>query len=194
MWSFFSHLSHIASGWTKFVFHWTYFNFFIKRCLSNQVFLIDFTYCLSPQQWSHFRHIFPFLAVNIKIFSFCLMEFVGFLLLLKGMSFIIDFSLSKYTRFNEYLFLSSRIQIDFYSVVSFSLLLTALILFVEVGVIEFISNFRIKLRDNFALFRSKYPFWHLRKCFFALSSKKVVIQEIIISLAFCILFPAFFAS
>lgn len=122
------------------------------------------------------------------------MEFVGFLLLLKGMSFIIDFSLSKYTWLYEYLFFSSRIQIDFYSIVSFSLLLTALILFVEVSVIEFISNFGIKLWNNFALFRPKYPFWHLRKCLFALGSQEIVIQEMVISLAFCIFFPAFFTS
>lgn len=104
------------------------------------------------------------------------MVLVGLLLLLKGYTLLVDFSLSKDTGLDEDLLLPLGLEVHLHSIIS---LLRVLALFFRaiVGIAKLLLDFRIKLKGWLLLFRPKYPLGHLTERSSSFVSEEVVIHE-----------------
>jgi len=117
----FSHLNQSACLWGQFIFHRWNFDSLIKGCFSDKIFLIDLRDGLSPHHWLDLRFLPSFFTIKIEIFPLLFMIKVSLLLLFKGLSFLINLSLCKYTWLDVYL--SDWFKININSIITLSLLI-----------------------------------------------------------------------
>ncbi len=178
--------------WSELVLHGWDFDSLVQRSLSYKILLVDLWHRLSSKHRLDFHFLFSLLSVQVEVFSLLLVVIVSFLLILKGVSFLVNLSLSEDTWL--YVDLSDRLQVDIHCVIPFIFLILFLhLLFLRLihCFIQLSHYFRIKLSHNLSSFRPENPIWHLRQCFLPLSCLKVMRVECsrwVIVLFFCLLF------
>lgn len=106
------------------------------------------------------------------------MILVGFLLIFKCKSLIIDFSLGKDTWLDIYFLLRTGVQLHFHGIVPFLWIFTRVLFLVKViSVLQFILNLGVELRLLLDLLWPEDPLRHLRKSPFPLNGHEVVVKE-----------------
>jgi hypothetical protein len=122
--SLLAHFSHSAGAGGELVFHRADLDLFIQGSLCYQILLVYLAHWLCSEKSRNFRLALSFPSVNVEIFSFYFVIFIGFLLLFKSNALLINFSLRKNTRLNENLLLFFRLQIDLNSIIPLFRILT----------------------------------------------------------------------
>jgi hypothetical protein len=163
---------------SEFIFHWGDLNSLVKRSLSDEILLVDFGNGLGTHHWVDLDLIFSLITINVELFTFFLVIVVGFFLLFKGLSFVIDLSFGKDTGLDVYL--TNWFEIDIHCVTSLSLLvlfLSFLFFCLVHCVVQLCHDFWVQLSRNLSRLWSEYPLWHTCQSIFPLSGLKIVCIE-----------------
>ncbi len=161
MGAFLSHFYQAAGLRSQFVLHWRYLDLFIQRCLCDQVFLINLWNWLGSEQRLDLNFVSSISPINIEFLALFLMVKVSFLLVLKGLSLLVDFSLSKDAWLDVNL--SDRVQVYINRVISlllFVLEISFLLFSFIHSVIQLSDDVGIQLFFDFGGLWSENPFCH----------------------------------